>query len=477
MILSHPRGPELGAWFDGEDGGQVGGHVTRCRRCQRRLSDMARVRAWMRAQPFFAMGEEPAPALASTGGRWRLLLVPAVILLVVSLLALDRQGGERSARASSRTLERAGPLAPAVSIPPEEQAGGEGSEAGGAQGLRGAGPTASPGTAGPRAGGSALRLGLVVPRTGPAGREGAEVEQVVRRRVDVANASGGVGGAPVELVVAPAEDQAGVAALAKKVTALVGGFGATAPPAATWVLPADPSVSGPSVVAIEPRPRVVGERVAEMLRRQGLTGPVGVVVGTGPDSALADGLAAHSPVTKAAARGTSCATEVASLRAAGSQALAIAGPPELAARCLKAAAASSWRPPFGTVVTPSAAYGRLETAPEAWGARSLLALPWPSAPLPGAARFRSSADSGSYRALVSFAAVELAIDVARQQGAISPAGVAGANWRSDLVDLRGTTSRSFHVVAGPAGWLPTPEGLQGGPLTVVPWLPPVPGLP
>jgi hypothetical protein len=467
VILRHPPGVELGAWFDGEEANGVGHHVARCGRCQRRLSDLARIRAWIRAQPFFAMADEPSGERTALR-RTRLMLIPAVALLVASLLALDHLDTDRSARSSARALDRVGPAGPAVAVGPETVVPGAGPE-----GSRGDGTSSGRAPGAGRATG--VRLGLIVPKSGPSAAEGAEVEGLVRRRVDAANAAGGVAGASVELAVVAAEDAAAVASLPKRVTALVGGFGSGPPPGATWVLPADPSVAGPNVVSIEPRPRQAGERMAEILLRQGLSGPIGVVVGPGPDSGLGDGLAARAPTrTVPAGADSNCVAEVAVLRRSGSVALAVAGPPDLALRCLKAAAAASWHRRFGTILAPSAAYARLESAPETWGAHTLLALPSPSAPLPGAARFRASTDSRSYRAMVSLAAVELAIEVARQHGDVTPAAVARGSWKTDLVDIGGGTARATYVVAGPTGWLPAPEGQLAGLPTLVPWLPPLP---
>jgi len=158
-----------------------------------------------------------------------------------------------------------------------------------------------------------------------------------------------------------------------------------------------------------------------------------------------------------AAPGSTCTDEILKLATAGATALAVAGPPALAANCLRAVARSPWRPLFGAVVAPSAVYGGLAEVPEALGARSIMALPSPTSLLAGAARFRATTDSTSYRALVSYAAAELAIDVARQAGEISVASVAAGTWRSDLLDLVGTTNRATTMVSAFLGtWLPLP---------------------
>jgi hypothetical protein len=362
----HPAGPDLGAWFDGEDQpAEVGGHVARCARCRRSVSEMARVRAWIRAQPFFAMGDEEAEPDHGLR-RWRYRAVAASLLVLLALLVFNAprlRGPERSpgGRSPAPPLFSTGTegdtRAPA---PPAED------RSTGAEASR----PAAPGRPGP------LRLGLVVPIRGPATAEGTEVSRTVRQRVDAANAAGGVNGMPVELVVVAAEDQAAVSGLPKRVSAMVGGFGTSAPAGAIWLFPADPLVSGPGVVPAEASPQAVGQQVGDMLRARGVNGPVGVVVGTGGESALATGLAARVPtITTAALPDGSCNSEVASLRRDGAVALAVAGPPELAIRCLGAAIRALWAPPFGTIVAPSAAYAGLERVNEARGARTVLGLP------------------------------------------------------------------------------------------------------
>ena len=179
------------------------------------------------------------------------------------------------------------------------------------------------------------------------------------------------------------------------------------------------------------------------------------------------GLASKVPTsTVTAAADSTCAAEVASLRGGGAVALAVAGPRELAVRCLRAAARAGWQPPYGTIVAPSSAYARLEAVPEAQGARTMLGLPWPTSSAVGAARFRSIASSRSYRALVSFAATEVALDVARQHGTVSLPAVGRGTWRSDLVELGGTAVRARPAVVGAQGWAAAPAQLRIGPVVI-----------
>ncbi|HVL92451.1 MAG TPA: hypothetical protein VM264_03825 [Acidimicrobiales bacterium] len=476
MILRpHPRGVDLGAWFDGEGPDRVGSHVARCHRCQRRVSEFGRVRSWLRAQPFVAMteaGEEPRQPRR----LWRPIAVAAAVLTGV-LFVSDGEDGARGpgsvalggdgAPAGGSTGEGASPgrggqaPAPAVEAVPGPTLDGAFDPGGrlppttapsppNSPSVPSLSPDATPVPAGP------LRLGLVVPTRGAQAAEGATVERIVRQRVVAANTAGGVAGFPVELVVVPAEDAAAVQGLASRVDALVGGFGAPPPTGVPWLLPADPSINGPGVVAAEAAPRAAGVQLAHLLRRNGLRGQIGIVVGTGPDAGLAAGLASAAGTTTVNARpGGTCAAEIQNLAAAGATALAIAGDADLAARCVKALARSTWRPAYGTVLAPSAAYAGIEKVPEAMGARTVLSLPWPTSLLPGAARFRATAESTSYRALVSYAATELAIDVARQAGDLSVASVAAGSWRSDLLDLVGLSSRMpIPVTAFLGTWLP-----------------------
>ena len=433
---------------------------------------MARVRSWIRAQPFFAMGDDENEPAAAPSRPWRSRAVAVSVLLVLTLLVVNApplRGPERSRREGgdpSSAMFNAGPEGQARTPAATESESPEGATDTGRR---------PPGSTPPPAG-FVLRLGLVVPTKGGGAAEGAEVASTVRRRVDAANAAGGVGGSPVELVVAAAEDEGAVAALPGRVSVLVGGFGASAPTGVSWLFPADPSVGGPGVVPAEASPEVAGQQVGDLLRGQRLGGPVGVVVGGGLESALAAGLASKVPTaTAAAASGTSCVSEVAALRRDRAVALAVAGPPDLAERCLRAAAQALWSPPLGTIVAPSAAYAGLENVNEARGARTVLGLPWPESPGSGPARFRAAGGTRSYRALVSFAATELAIEVARQKGAVSTATVAAGAWRSDLFDMTGTGIRLVPVVMGTGGWAPAP--IMGGAPILPPVLPvPIPGL-
>ena len=462
-MVRHPRKIDLATWFDGEGSDRVGGHVLRCHRCQRHVDELARLRSWLRAQPFVAM-RDPDDAPSPVPGRRRArrpLVAAAALAATVMVVAESGDAPSGLNAASSGTTTTVVERTDRITIVdvPEDDVRPVVSEL--------VTPDSTPGSATPPASSpnarprqttvaNPLRLGLIVPTTGALAAEGAEVTAVVRQRVDAANAAGGVAGVPIALATAPAEDPEAVTRLGDNVDVLVGGFGTAAAPGDTpWLLPADPAVTGPAVVPAELTARLAGSELAGVLRRQGLNGVVGVVVGSGPDSALGTGLASKTATTSVNAKeGTNCVPEVSALRRTGAVALAVAGTPDLAAKCMKAAFQVLWLPTFGTVLAPSAAYAGLHTMPEAIGARTVLGLPWPTADTPGAARFRSTTRSTSYRALVSYAATELAIEVARQKGGVSLQAVEQGAWRSDLFDMNGLESRVNNLVAAFLGtWL------------------------
>jgi len=468
MLRAHPGKLALGAWFDGEGPDRVGAHVLRCSRCQRHVSELSRLRSWLRTQPFVAMGEDDLfvddiPAARSKKPIAVLALLLAAFLVVADRSDVPRELTASAPRTATTTAAPAAAEAPsttaAVEVPAAEESTAPAEDAPRVQppSTADAGSVSEQALARARqpSAPQALRLGVIVPTHGTMATEGAEVAEVVRQRVAAANTAGGVAGVPVELEVAAAEDAAAIAALAKRATVLVGGFGAAAPEGIPWLLPADPAIAGNSVIPAESPARSAGIQLASLLRRQGLAGMIGVIVGSGPDAALAGGLATKASTTTVNAQESgNCAAEIAQLSRSGAVALAIAGSPDLAAKCMRAAFRAAWRPIFGTVLAPSAAYAGLHAMPEALGARTVLGLPWPTSAAPGAARFRATTDSQSYRALVSYAATELAIDVARRQGGVSVDSVEAGIWRNDLIDLTGLTSRvNTLVVAFLGTWL------------------------
>ena len=295
----------------------------------------------------------------------------------------------------------------------------------------------------------ALRLAVVVPD----GREGVEVVAAVRRAIQTANDAGGVGGRDVVLDVVGAGDVAALDAALRAGDVLVGGWGISPPNNRTWLLPADPHVIGPGVVAAEVLPNAAGVSMAEALLQRGFEGKVGVIIGNGLEAGLGDGIASRLPTETVRASQPRCGDELARVRRAGATALAIAGPASLVAQCAEALAQSKWVPAGGVMVPPSAAYAGLESAPGLVGSRTVLGLPWPGGDTAGAARFRNAVrNGGSYRALVSFAATELAVSIARTAGHVNLAAVDGGRWSGDLFELTGRVNTGAAVTLVDGRW-------------------------
>lgn len=460
MRRRHPSALELGAWFDRESCEHVGPHLAECNRCRGAIHRLRRVRAALRGQP----SPPPLPALLGLKGarRWQPAVPSLAILIVLGLatavlLPVERIGnGSRSYEAQSE-----GPASPAGSGQPAQPGeAASGGEATLSQPSPPVAPSRNHSTLPPKKNARrALRLGVAVPTTGSSAEEGTEVLDAVRRAIAGANAAGGVGGRPVEMVALPAET-ADPAALPAELDALVGGFGISPVAGVSWLLPADPAIEGTDVIPAELSPRAVGARLGADLDSRKFIGAVGVVVGEGPDAALADGLGSQFPIFKVrAAPDTSCESELLALRRAEVVALAVAGPPDLAGRCAYAAIGAGWHPPGGLLLAPSAAYARLNLLAAVQGARTVLGLPWPTSQNPGSVRFQVALlGSRSYRALVSFAAAELAVQMARSKGSVSAESArSGGSWRSDLLELEGAVNRgAVVVVAGPDGWMPLP---------------------
>lgn len=441
----HPNPRSLAAWFDGEGVSDVADHLVACDRCRRRVVELRRVRAAVLGQPV------PAPLLSPGALGWRAVAAPmAIALVLVALLAAavpstvtgpvravrdffgnDTDRGEVAGPATTSTVASV----PTDTLTPTPT-------------RPGSGPGDTVTTSAPAAE-SVLRLVVVVPAAGPLAAEGAETVTAVRQLVESANLAGGVDGRDIELVVVDAGDAQAVARLTGSVA--VGGFGAT--PSVPWLFPADPYA--PGSLSAEVSPVAAGAFLAAELKGSGVRGSVAAVVDGGPDAALADGVAGEMPVVRlASASATSCDTEIQAARRALPAALALAVPPELARRCLDAAARIGWRPPGGILLAPSAAYAGLERTATTAGARTVLGLPWPTGDEPGASRFRAAVPGvRSYRALVAYAAAELAVASARATFPFGLDDLGRGTWRTDLVVLSdGHNVTPRIVVAGQGGW-------------------------
>jgi len=496
----HPSPMQLQAWFDGEAVDGIGWHLASCESCFAHVEELARLRNVLRlafadvgddagvaddaalafdsdvdAADFDAASEPPSEVsrYLVARARWRtraLVAVPVAVLLVAGLVlgvsqvpfhgALSSAPGPRSGSATGPAGRFGSGDYPVSGL----SQGSMGGSAGGSAALRtsassgrsGSGPAAGLGVGGV----GPLSLAVIVPTQGTDAAQGSQVVEAVREAVHEANASGGVAGTPVQLTVVSAEDPAAVAALAGQVTAVAGGFDAAAPDGVPWILPADPWAGGDSTVATELSPAQAGARLGQNLVQQGHGGTVGVVMGTGPDTALETGLAQVVPVTTVAAPSSgACVPAASSLESEGVTAIAVAGSPALAASCAAALGAMGWSPPNGMLLAPSAAYqgvGGFGLVPTTT-LYTVLGLPWPEGTSPGAARFRSAVPgASSYRALVSYAAVELAVQAARD-GALNMALLSGGVWHNDLYDFSGLSNVGATVVESNAGvWSPAP---------------------
>lgn len=511
-LRRHPSRRDLAARFDGEAMPGVDDHLAGCARCQAWMSELRRVRAAVRGEPVPAAA--PARLLRPAWAHPTFAVMLVVALLGVAGVAglfgrndtttLASRGippavpaetapsltpapdapGDTGHPPASGAHPAAGSSSPSSESPPASEAGpaaGPPSKAGdpGSPPAAGRGnPDPAPPAAPAQAGSATpaptpLRLAVVVPREGFRSGEGADVVEAARRAVAAANRSDrphrpsrpdrpngpngpdGDGTRRVELVVVAAEDQAALDALPGRADVLVGGFGlARAPGGLAWVFPADPEVDGAGVVRAEQTPAEVGARLAADLAARRPDARVGVIVAGPAEAPMADGLARSLPVERVDTTADSpCEREVAQLRRRGADVLAVAGPPRLARRCA-AASRTLGRPSGLLLLLPSVAYDALEADPAAQGAHTFLGLPWPTSDEPGARRFRAAfrgeRGMGSYRALVTFAAVEAAVEAATATG--SPAPATG-RYRSDLYDIDGGANRAGGVVrAGFGRW-------------------------
>lgn len=478
---------QLEAWFDGElpveaAPADMAWHLTQCPSCFRHLETLSRLRVGIRRAGGAPVLPESVPAdrlatvVADAPPRRHLsralVAVPAVVvLLAAAVIGVDqvRVNGRLSADhtvgsgASSSSHGNTGASGTRTTDASASTAGSAPARNGSSQNtaVASGAPGSSSKGALPNAAIGVLRLAVIVPTQGATAAEGAEVTDAVRQAVAEADASGGVNGAPVQLSVVPAEDSAAVAALAGTVTAVVGGFGNAPASSLPWLLPADPWESGTSVVAAELTPAEAGARLGQDLLQRGDTGLVGVVVGSGPDAGLETGLAQEVSVAPVSAPSSgACLPAVAALEAQGVEAVAVAGSPALATSCVSALGALAWAPPDGVLLPPSAAYGGVTTAGLVPGTAvyTVLGLPWPGSSNPGAARFRSEVPGvTSYRALVSFAAVEMAVQVARSTGSLGLDKLAAGTWQNDLYDFAGVANVGARVVQETAGsWVSAP---------------------
>jgi ABC-type branched-subunit amino acid transport system substrate-binding protein len=497
----HPSPFELGAYFDGEPVEGVADHLAHCRKCRESIEELRGVRSAVRGELDLTDGS------ARRRARWTVALIPvaAAVALLVAVAAppgglpvtrvenadeaalapaaapeftpaeiassaatpptpagvhADRTGAGagavpaagRNAPSGSVSAGPSGADTPAAADPGRSVTSGAGqsvTKTGGRDAAGAGQPAPARSVAAPLTG--PLRIGVPVPTRGASSAEGDQVLRAVRAVVDRANGTGGVAGRHVELVTVPTDDDAGRADALGRVDTLVGGFSIDAPAGMPWIMPADVGPSGPDVAAAELGAEQAGAALGlDLSTRRNETGTVGAIVAPGPDAGLATGLAKSVAVQQVeAGTDTSCDQEVLALRRRDVRAVALAVPPDLARRCAAAAARLGWRPGTGLLLAPSAVYAHLERDLVAQGAKSAVALLPPASDDPGAQRFRQAVPgTDSYRALVSFAAAELALDAGRlNHGAVTVAAVRDHHWHSDLYDVDGGQQTTAHVVA------------------------------
>ncbi|MHB8439245.1 MAG: ABC transporter substrate-binding protein [Acidimicrobiales bacterium] len=477
----HPGSATLEAWFDGEPVGDVAGHVASCSRCFTRVEQLSLIRAAVRTDAGFGFApaavdhaDDPVPVLAGSFAPVRsrprtgvLVGLPAVVLLVAGALVgvqsvrghvhgtlSSSSRGQQQAASGGRATDAAGTHS--TNGTAAAASSHSGTSASGAAAAGHSGTTPGAGTlAGPLAG-TVLRLGIVVPTVGSEAGVGAQMLSAAQAAVNDVNGSGGVDGALVQLTSASAEDPAAVAAMEGAVDALVGGSGVDAPGTVPWIVPADPWQGGASVVSAELSPLAAGQWLGRALAARGLSGTVGIVQGTGPDTAMATGIASVVPsVVQSAPSDTSCLSALSTLEAEGVSAVAVAGDATLAASCLSGMGALSWTPASGILVPPSSAYSGLPTA--TMPVYTVLGFPWPSSGSVAVSQFRQAVPgTTSYQALVTYAAVELAAQVARSDaGHLTMKVLSGGTWRGALYDYSGTVNAGEQLVTlSPQGWVP-----------------------
>ena len=346
MIHRHPSRMRLAAWFDGEAERTIGDHVRHCARCRSYVQSLGAIRAAVR-------GDEPAPEFTRHRRPTVVVAIAASFAVLVAFSAAwagpfhERVQGVLSLfGGGSVTHHVTATSRPSPRLSARSSTSASTHEASGAVagntvhtvaphiGHRGLPERASP----PAPALPALRLAVLVPTTGSDAAEGTDVVKAVRTVVSAANKEGGVWGRHIRFFAVPDN---GHAPKGTSGAVFVGGFGAAR--GASWLLPADPTARGTGVVSGEVSPRAAGVVLGRELKRQGMSGPVGVILGAGPDAAFASGLAEVVPVKKVRAQpGAPCAAEVLAFRQQGVSALAVAGPPDLQARCANAAAGQVW---------------------------------------------------------------------------------------------------------------------------------------
>lgn len=426
-LRRHPDGESLSAWYDGEViDPRLSAHVDGCERCWATVRRFVDVDAAVRAGPL-----APRADMRSRPGMRVLAAMAAVGVAAVVLVAAPPDRGRSPQRvanaggAASSTVAPmpVGPVDPPSALQPSQDLGAAGGTPSGA----GSSPAASGVDATHR-----LRLGVPLPGGDPRSSPlAAEVWHAAQMAV--------AGSPGVEVVPVTAGDRAPAG-----IDAVVGGWSAPSP---VLVQTADGVI-----VAADPDPERAGAVLADAA--VGEAELVGVIRGSGPDAAFGDGVSASRRVVSVdLATDSSCDREVRSMLARGAVAIALAAPPPAVRTCLAAVEASGARLPRGVLVPPSMMLEPESPRVAQLDVIGLAGLPMPTSDTPGAARFRQRTGGRSYRALLTFAGVELAVALDAAGPDIASAWRREPTWRGDLVAYDRGRNLGIHAVrASMDGW-------------------------
>lgn len=471
----HPRGIHLTAWHDGEiDDPSLSAHVESCARCWRAVATMTKVDAALRGS---MVDRGLAGASASRVGRWPTfavglslaLVLAAVVVMLAPAVSIDASKTRLFGRPASQggdVLDDASPD-PSVVTSSTAVAESEGNRrtdrdaesVGPAPSLASPPPVPRPS---PRSGESppsaavALRIGLPIPGgEASTALDTADILRSARSAVEAANGAGGIGGRQIELQVLDADalDVSGVDVL---VGGLPGRSGIETR-GRFWILPADPRLSGSNVLGVLPAPADYGRLIADAWTPAGKQRTF-ILQDNSEQRRIAEAFTAKDPDAVLLSVGDRCEESLSEARGRGASSLVLALDRPTLEGCAAALRRIGWVPSGQLLVPGYVAFGPSPFPPAA-DVRALLGIPWPTWDEAGPARFREATKSLSYRALVAFASVELAVAVARaSEGQVTGPDVLGGAWRSDLLALDGTTNvglRPARLV--PGGWVPDPR--------------------
>ena len=466
LVSRHPSERALMALHDGEvaepEASRLRSHADSCARCRAWLSDLDRVGAVARGEvvpvvtPVLARRTLPPVAVRTIPA------LAASIAVVVGLVATDASDDR------SQEVATAGSV-PGIATPPPAGASDVRGATGGPGGAAASGDAAGAGTApsqpnaaspapndagvvAPPGGGVAatdpdaeepLRLGVLVPADDPGS---AAVVKAVRAAAAATDPA-------AEVVVGDTADPDSVDLLARRgVRALVGGYGA--PPTLhsravslglPWFGPTDVTDVAGSVLPFEVPHRTAGSLLATFAEAAGADRAF-ALVGSSPERRLADGVGDVLPTDRAVVPAKSDCKSDLPHGAAGADVVVLALDPAGVSACLAAFGGSAPGPLM--VLIPSTA---VDAVTGSSGAPVVVAT---GAPLAddrddaGAARFRRVTGVTSYRALVSFAATEVALHaLASDPDEPLDAFRKGGAYRTDLVHLDPSTDPVTRGVA------------------------------